>query len=241
MLVLSLETSTARTSVALVDQDRVLASASLGRPREHGRFLAPAIRFCLEQAAVDVDRIHGVAVGLGPGLFTGLRVGIATAQTFAAARHLPTVGLCGLDVLAFRVRYTRRPICTTIDARRGELFWAFYRSSPGGVQREAEPTVGRAEELAAEIEAHGDDVLIVGDGTLSYRDVLAETGAQLAGREAAWPDAVDLAELALPRFVREETVRPERLRPIYLRQADVRIGWEQRGRLRGGVPNEAAG
>ncbi|MFP4634546.1 MAG: tRNA (adenosine(37)-N6)-threonylcarbamoyltransferase complex dimerization subunit type 1 TsaB, partial [Nitriliruptoraceae bacterium] len=111
MLVLSLETSTSRTSVALVEHDHVLASASLGRPRGHGRFLAPAIRFCLDQADVDVDRIHGVAVGLGPGLYTGLRVGIATAQTFAAARQLPTVGLCGLDVLAFRVRYTRRTIC----------------------------------------------------------------------------------------------------------------------------------
>ena len=241
MLVLSLETSTARTSVALVDQDRVLASASLGRPREHGRFLAPAIRFCLDQARIDVEQIHGVAVGLGPGLFTGLRVGIATAQAFAAARQLPTVGLCGLDLLAFRVRYTRRVICAAIDARRGELFWAFYRSSPGGVQRDGDLTVGRAEELAAEIQAHGDDVLVVGDATLSYHDVLAETRAQLAGREAAWPDAVDLAELALPRFVREETVRADQLRPIYLRQADVRIGWEQRGRLRGGVSTGSAG
>ena len=236
MLLLGLETSTARTSVALVEQDHVLASASLSKPRMHGKYLLPAIRFCLDQAGVDVDRIHGVAVGLGPGLFTGLRVGIATAQTFAAARQVPTVGLCGLDVLAFQVRYSNQPICATIDARRGELFWAFYRSSPGGVQRETDLTVGRADELAAEIEAQGDEVLVVGDGVLAYREQLDVPGAELAGPDVAWPDAADLAELALPRFVREETVRPDQLQPIYLRQADVLIGWEQRGRLRGGVP-----
>jgi tRNA threonylcarbamoyladenosine biosynthesis protein TsaB len=164
MLVLGLETSTARSSVALVDTDRVVASASLGVARRHGEFLAPAIAFCLEQAGIEVDRIHGVAVGVGPGLFTGLRVGLATAQTFAAARQLPVVGLSGLDVLAFRARYSRRAICAVLDARRGELFWAFYRTAPGGVQRDSEPVVGRIEQLTAEIEAYGDDVLVIGDG-----------------------------------------------------------------------------
>ena len=227
MLVLGLETSTTRSSVALVDDDRVIASASLGVPRRHGEFLAPAIAFCLQQADVEVERISGVAVGIGPGLFTGLRVGLATAQAFAAARHLPVVGLSGLDVLAFQARYTRRAICAVIDARRGELFWAFYRPAPGGVQRDSTPSVGRIEQLSAEIEAHGDDVLVVGDGGLVERERLLDTGADVAGPDLGWPDAADLAELAVPRFVREETQRPEELRPIYLRDADARIGWEQ--------------
>lgn len=227
MLVLGLETSTTRSSVALVDDDRVIASASLGVPRRHGEFLAPAIGFCLEQAGIGVDRIHGVAVGIGPGLFTGLRVGLATAQTFAAARNLPVVGLSGLDVLAFQARYTRRAICAVIDARRGELFWAFYRPAPGGVQRDSTPSVGRIDQLTAEIEAHGDDVLVLGDGALTERQHLLDTGADVAGPDLGWPDAEALAELAVPRFVREETQRPDELRPIYLRDADARIGWDQ--------------
>ncbi len=234
MLVLGLETSTTRSSVALVDTDRVVASASLGVARRHGEFLAPAISFCLEQAGVEVDRIHGVAVGVGPGLFTGLRVGLATAQTFAAARQLPVVGLSGLDVLAFRVRYSRRTICVVLDARRGELFWAFYRTAPGGVQRDSEPTVGRIEQLTAEIEAHGDDMLVIGDGALTERQRVLDTGADVAGPDLAWPDAADLAELAVPRFVREETIRPDQLRPIYLREADARIGWQQHDGPAGG-------
>ncbi|MFO7778825.1 MAG: tRNA (adenosine(37)-N6)-threonylcarbamoyltransferase complex dimerization subunit type 1 TsaB [Nitriliruptoraceae bacterium] len=234
MLVLGLETSTTRSSVALVDTDRVVASASLGVARRHGEFLAPAIAFCLEQAGIDVDGIHGVAVGVGPGLFTGLRVGLATAQTFAAARQLPVVGLSGLDVLAFRARYTRRAICAVLDARRGELFWAFYRAAPGGVQRDSEPVVGRIEQLTAEIEAYGDDMLVLGDGALSERQRVLDTGVDVAGPDLAWPDAADLAELAVPRFVREETIRPDQLRPIYLREADARIGWQQHDGPSGG-------
>jgi tRNA threonylcarbamoyladenosine biosynthesis protein TsaB len=235
VLILGLETSTSRSSVALVDHDRVVASAALGMPRRHGEFLAPAIGFCLEQAGVEPAQVTGVAVGLGPGLFTGLRVGIATAQAFAAARRLPVVGLSGLDVLAFQVRYSRRLICATIDARRGELFWALYRSSPGGVQRLGELQVGTVRQLVVELEARGEELLVVGDGTLRHREELGRVvGAEVAGADLAWPDAADLADLAVPRFVREETRRPGELLPIYLRQADARIGWETRGRLQGG-------
>jgi tRNA threonylcarbamoyladenosine biosynthesis protein TsaB len=234
MLVLGLETSTPRSSIALVEDDRVVASASLGIPRRHGEFVAPAIRFCLDQARVDLDRVGGVAVGLGPGLYTGLRVGIATAQALAAARSLPVVGLSGLDVLAFRARYVRRLLCTVIDARRGELFWAFYRHAPGGVQRLGDLQLGTADRLAAEIEELAEECLVIGDGALVARAQLEDVGAEVAGPDVAWPDAAELAELAVPRFVREETQRPTELQPIYLRQADARIGWETRGRLHGG-------
>ncbi|MEX0835609.1 MAG: tRNA (adenosine(37)-N6)-threonylcarbamoyltransferase complex dimerization subunit type 1 TsaB [Nitriliruptor sp.] len=235
MLVLAIESSTSRSSVALVDGERVLSSASLGLPRRHGEFLAPALRFCLDQAGTQVDRINGVAVGIGPGLYTGLRVGLATAQTFAAALELPTVGVSGLDVLAFRARHTRRVICAAIDARRGELFWALYRPSPGGVQLIGEHRLGTSEALAAELESLGEPCLVVGDAPLGCRETLDRVADVAA---PSWPDASDLAELAHPRFIREETVRPDQLRPLYLRHPDAAIGWQARGRLQGG---EAAG
>lgn len=234
MLILGIETSTLRSSVALVDRDRVVASAALGVPQRHGEFVAPAVWFCLTRAGVGPDALTGVAVGLGPGLYTGLRVGIATAQSLAAALTLPVIGLSGLDVLAFQARHVRRLICAAIDARRNELFWAFYRTAPGGVQRLTELQVGTAAKLAGEIQGAGEECLVIGDGGLRCRDELEAVDAEVGGSETAWPDAADLAHLALPRFVREETGRPTDLQPIYLRQADARIGWEVRGRLRGG-------
>lgn len=234
MLVLGIETSTTRSSVCLATEQGLVAGAALGRGQAHGEFLAPAIEFCLRRAGLDVGAVAGVAVSLGPGLFTGMRVGIATAQALAHARRLPVVGLASLDLLAFPARHARRLIASVLDARRRELFWAFYRSVPGGVQRTTEFRVGPADKLAGEIEAVPDDVLCIGDGALANRQLLESTGAEVGSASMAYPTAHALVELSLPRFLREETQRPEDLRPVYIRKADTRISWRNRGALLGG-------
>jgi len=238
VLILGIETSTAQSSVCLGTERGCVASASLGRGRTHAEFLAPAISFCLERAGLPLSSIAGVAVSLGPGLFTGMRVGIATAQAFAHARTLPVLGLNALDLLAFPVRYIRadRLICAVIDARRSELFWAFYRPSHGGVQRVTDLRVGPAGKLAGEIEAVREDVVCVGEGALLVGSLLESVGATVAPHGEAHPHANALVELALPRFLREETQHPEDLRPIYVRKADARISWQNRGALFGGRP-----
>lgn len=239
MLVLGLETSTSQSSVCLASERGVLAAATLGVPRAHAEFLVPAIDFCLRQADLRLDAVSGVAVSVGPGLYTGMRVGIATAQALAHARRLPVVGIPSLDLLAFAARHARRLVCSVIDARRHELFWGFYRSAPGGVQRTSELRVGPAEKLAGEIEASGEEVLAVGDGTVAHAGLLEAAGAEVGSAPpTASPSAQCLVELAVPRFLREETQRPEDLRPIYLRQADARINWRSRGALFGGVPSQ---
>lgn len=240
MLVLGLETSTPQSSVCLGTERGVLAAATLGRPQSHGEFLSPAIEFCLRHAGVGIDAVAGVACSLGPGLYTGMRVGIATAQSLAHARRLPVVGLTSLDLLAFSTRYSRRLLCSVLDARRGEVFWAFYRGAPGGVQRTSELRVGPPGKLAADVEASRTDVLAVGDGALLHAAALESVGAEVCDSPSrAYPSAQCLVELALPHFLREDTQRPEDLRPVYLRQADARISWQNRGALFGG--KQAAG
>ncbi len=152
------------------------------------------------------------------------------------ARSLPMVGLSGLDVLAFQTRHVRRPVVATLDARRGELFWALYRAAPGGVQRETDLRVGRPDELSAELQSLGEECLVIGDGAHRYRDEFEGLHlVDLAIDGRGQPDAADLATLAVPRFIREETSRPGTLTPLYLRHVDAKIGWQQRGRLSGGT------
>lgn len=238
MLVLGVETSTSQSSVCLATEHAVVAAATLGRPQSHGEFLAPGIQFCLRHAGLDMSAVSGVAVSLGPGLYTGMRVGIATVQALAHARSLPVVGLVSLDLLAFSVRHVRRLVCSALDARRGELFWGFYRSVPGGMQRVSELRVGPPEKLAAEVEAMREDVLAVGDGAIAATAQLESVGAEVStSPSTAYPSAQCLVELAVPRFLREETQRPEELQPCYLRKADARINWRQRGALFGGKPS----
>ncbi|MFA5786775.1 MAG: tRNA (adenosine(37)-N6)-threonylcarbamoyltransferase complex dimerization subunit type 1 TsaB [Actinomycetota bacterium] len=229
MLVLGIETSTPQSSVALGTQEGVLAAALLSRGKGHESFLAPAIRYLLDQAGLSPSAVRGVAVDLGPGLFTGMRVGIATGKAFAQALALPMVGVSSLDLLAFQARHCSSLICACIDGRRKEVFAAFYRQVPGGVQRETDFAVLTPARLAADIAARKERVLVVGNGVLAYREVFESLGRQveLGGGTRAFPDAMALVELAMPKFLREEFQRPTDVRAVYLRRADAEINWER--------------
>jgi len=229
MLILGIESSTEVSSVAIGSERGIVASMSLSRGKGHAEFLAPAIRHISEQAGVSMRSLAGVAVGLGPGLFTGMRVGVATAKTIAQALRIPVVGMPSLDLLAYGVRYTPRLICAAADARRGEVFCAFYRQVPGGVQRLSDYVAWPPDRLAGEIQGRSEETLFVGSGALVYRDRLPHARAEFASFAQAYPSAVSLVELALPRFVREDTDPLLELEPVYVRKTDAEIAWERRG------------
>lgn len=234
MLILGIDSATEQVSCAVGGHEGVLASTRSTRSRAHAETLVPAVRFVCDQARVELADLGAIAVDVGPGLFTGLRVGIATAKSLAFALGTPMVGLSSLDLLAFPVRYTDRLVAAVVDARRGEVFWALYRQVPGGVQRVAEPTVGPPERLVAELVAADDEVLAVGDGALRHHEVLGEvSGLEQAGTGFAHPGADALVELAHARALREEFVALSEITPQYLRQPDAVRNFEQRS---GGRP-----
>lgn len=231
MIVVGIETSTPQTSVALGNETGTLASIEL-HGKERRDSVVPALEQLLHWSDLELRQVGGVAVGLGPGLFTGLRVGVASAKALAQVLRVPIVAIPSLDVLAFGVRHTRRLIAAVIDARRGEVFFAFYRAVPGGVMRLGEYAVARPERLAAELEATREDVLLVGNGAILYRREVDDVDARVefASPADAFPLASALVELAVPRFVREETDRLYDVVPLYLRRSDAEIAWDQRAR-----------
>jgi len=229
MLILGIETSTPVSSVAIGNEQGIVASMSLSRGRGHAEFLTPAIRHVADQAGVQMGSLAGIAVGLGPGLFTGMRVGVATAKAMAQALRVPIVGTPSLDLLAYGVRYSPRLICAAVDARRGEVFAAFYRQVPGGVQRLSEYAAWQPERLAGEVQARSGETLYVGNGALAYRERLPTARAEFASYALAYPSAVALVELALPRFMREDSDPLLELEPLYVRKTDAEITWEERG------------
>lgn len=232
MLVLGIETSTPQTSVALGSESGTLASISVATGKPNHEVVLPSIQHLLRETGVSMGQVGGIAVGLGPGLFTGMRVGVATAKTLAQVLSVPIVGLGSLDVLAYAVRFGRRLICAAIDAKRGEVFFAFYRPVPGGVARQTEFRLGAPEALQAELVARPEDILLVGNGALAYRRVLEEAGSRVEFASAAFahPQAAALVELAVPRFAREDFDRVFDLSPHYLRKADAEIAWDRRRR-----------
>jgi tRNA threonylcarbamoyladenosine biosynthesis protein TsaB len=229
--VVAIETSTPQTSVAIGNETEVLAAVQVaGRARQD--LVVPALERILGWTGLELSQVGGVAVGIGPGLFTGLRVGVEAGKALAQSLRVPILGLPSLDVLAFGVRYTRRLIAAVIDARRGEVFFAFYRAVHGGVVREGEHRVAPPDHLAAELEAAGEDVLLVGNGAILYRRRFeeAETRVEFASPALAYPRASSLVELSAPRFLREETDRLYDVVPMYLRKSDAEIAWDQRAR-----------
>jgi len=158
-----------------------------------------------------------------------MRVGIATAKTLAQALGVPVVGAASLDLLALPARHARRLICATVDAKRGEVFYAFYRPVPGGVARETEFLVGTPDDLSAELEARAEDILLVGTGGVVYRQQLeGPSHVEIASPGPAHPSAEALVELAVPRLLREDFDRLYDVQPIYIRKADAEIAWDQR-------------
>ena len=232
MIVVGIETSTPQTSVAIGGEQGIVAQMSVaGRARQEAA--APALEQLLRWSGMELDRVGGVAVGVGPGLFTGLRVGVATAKTLAQVLGVPIVGLTSLDILAFAVRHTPRRICSVIDGRRGEVFWSLYEAVPGGVLRRTDHAVAKPDHLVAELQAVAGDVLMVGDGAILYRhEIERELGGRVefASATHAHPQAAQLVELAAPRFLREEHDRLFDVVPVYLRRSDAEIAWDQRAR-----------
>jgi len=231
VIVLGIETSTPQTSVALGTEQGVRASMQLASKARQDD-VVPILEHVLDWTGLELSHVGGVAVGLGPGLFTGLRVGVETGKTLAQVLSVPILGIPSLDVLAFGVRYTRRLIGAVIDARRGEVFHALYRGVPGGVMRVGEYGVAPPGHLAAELEAAREEVLLVGNGAILYRKELEEVGARVefASPAQAHPQASEMVELAVPRFIREETDRSFEVLPLYLRKSDAEIAWDQRAR-----------
>jgi tRNA threonylcarbamoyladenosine biosynthesis protein TsaB len=229
VLILGIESATVAAGCAIGGHEGVLAVAQSARGRRHAESLVPTIEFICGQAQIEMSEISVIAVDLGPGLFTGLRVGIATARSLAHALKVPMIGVPSLDLLAFPVRYTNRLIAAAIDARRGEIYFAFYRQVPGGIQRIGEHRIGTADDLASEILAAGEEVLLVGDGAHRHREAFEGiTKVELADQGLAHPSAASLVQLAHARALREQFQQPQACEPIYLRKPDAEENWATR-------------
>lgn len=229
MLILGLESATAQVGCAIGGHEGVLASSHSARGKRHAENLIPAVEFVCRQARIELSEISCVAVDNGPGLFTGLRVGVASGKAIALALRVPMIAISSLDLLAFPLRFTDRLIAAVIDARRNEVFWAFYRQVPGGIQRLGEPTVGSPDELAAELLAQPGEAILAGDGAIRYAEELsAMPGIELAGGDHAYPSARSLVQLAHAKALREDWIRPQEVELLYLRRPDAEINWSMR-------------
>ncbi len=234
-VVLALESATDVAGVALADATGTLASVSSGVRRRHAETIVPAVDFVCRMANVELASIRAVAVDVGPGLFTGLRVGVASAKAFAFALGVPVVTATSLELLARAaadaVMVQEATVVSVVDARRGELFVQFFRPGPDGVEPVGDATRQTPEGLAAALRAVGEPAVVVGDGACRYEPVLRGIpGTTVAGAVLAHPPVAGLAALGVARADKGDVRDSASVVPWYLRDADTRINWERRAR-----------
>ena len=202
-MLLAFDTATPAVTVALHDGERVVASHTVVDARRQGELLAPGITAVLDEAWVPRQDVTAVAVGVGPGPFTGLRVGLVTARTLGLALDVPVYGVCTLDVLAAEAVDTgavHGPFLVATDARRKEVYWASYDET--GARLDG-PHVAPPADVAT-------DAPVVGAGARLYPEAFPHA----VGPEH--PDARVLARVVTDE--RAELLDPE---PLYLRRPDV--------------------
>jgi len=222
--VLAIETATAASSVTLGDDGGIVASARRVDRRGHVGFLVPALDFCFAQAGWAPSDVDLVAVDVGPGLFSGIRAGLATAQAVAGAVGAPIVPVLSLDAVALRAATGHRRIWSVVDVRRKEVAVGPYRPVPGGVVRDGGVELCSPAAFRANLEGDSADVLVVGDWTALPEGTLLGLHAIKTGRPR-YPSADAVAEIARARAQRGDLPHPDEVRPRYMREPDVTINW----------------
>jgi tRNA threonylcarbamoyladenosine biosynthesis protein TsaB len=227
MLVLGIESSTTQGGVAIVGEDGVLCEAILNVEVTHSERLLPAVDRALGEARISLEALGGIAVSIGPGSFTGLRIGLSTAKGLAYATGLPLVGVPTLEAMAWTLPAARWQICPVLDARKQEVYAALFRHETDGLRRITEDAALAPEDLCRLIRS---PTLFLGDGLATYGALFRERLGDkmllppLASRGAR-PACV--AELGRRRLLRGERDLPEALVPCYLRASEAELRQRQ--------------
>ncbi|MFE9818591.1 tRNA (adenosine(37)-N6)-threonylcarbamoyltransferase complex dimerization subunit type 1 TsaB [Streptomyces sp. NBC_00236] len=205
-----MDTATPAVTVALHDGTRVVAESGQVDARRHGELLLPAVDRVLAEAGVKLDAVTQVVVGVGPGPYTGLRVGLVTAATFGSALSVPVHGICTLDALAYAAGQAgvAGPFAVATDARRKEVYWARYEDS---LTRTGEPAVDRPADIAEQLAG----LPVAGAGAVLYPDAFPDA----RGPEHVAAGA--MAALAAERLAAGDALLPPQ--PLYLRRPDAQV------------------
>jgi tRNA threonylcarbamoyladenosine biosynthesis protein TsaB len=225
--ILAIETSTPVGSVAVVEDGKLRVEKQFNVGRSHCQRLMSEIDDTLRSSGTSVEEIDMMATGIGPGSFTGLRVGLSTLKGMAMGLGVPVVPVSTLQVLAYNGRLHRGLICPCLDAKKKQVYYSLFRSDRDGVNKLLEDSVGIPGEITSVLnDLDGEEgILFLGDGATLYRDVLTETlmrATTFAEGGENYPRASIVGMLAAAQPTGDVDLSV--LEPRYIRESEARIG-----------------
>ena len=229
-MLLAIETSSLVSSVALLHDDTLRAELTIQARLTHSEQLMPHIADMLDKASVKKSQIDGVAVAVGPGSFTGLRIGLATAKGLSFAWNVPIVGVTTPVSLAWNFVGVSDRICTLIDAQKGNVYAGVYRWDRTTLTTEKEIYIAPRTEVLDTLEREGQPVVFCGDGSLKgRRDIEGRSPLfRMAPPTMVIPRAGSVALAANVRFAAGDYDDCMTLTPSYLRRSEAEVLWEKR-------------
>ena len=222
MNLLAIDTSTKHFSLAVAKDGKTLRHRGILLKQVLSDSIMPAIQDILKKAGLTLAKLDGFAVGLGPGSFTSLRVGLSTVKGLAFALHKPVVGISSLDVLALNVNADGQ-VCALRDAKRNLVYACLYAKKGATLKRKSKYLLTDIENVLKQING---EVTFIGDGVPLFREVIEKAAGikpRFVPEKLMYPQARHLAALALKRFESKEHDAPETLVPLYLYPEDCQV------------------
>jgi len=224
MLTLALDTSTKTTSVAVLDCETVLFEALLNTGAHHSETLLPLIVEACAQTKIPIKDFDVFACTIGPGSFTGLRIGLGTIKGFTFATGKPAVGVSSLAALALNIENHSKIVCPVMDAGRGQVYSAYFRYLKNGrIKQLTSANVHKPQDLAREAQA---ETIFVGDGAVAYGTIFKKTksrGCCVASSTHQFIRASRVGLLGIEKYRNHDFLDVEKCGPLYVRSEDAVI------------------
>jgi len=220
--ILAIDTSSKICSVSILENERVLMELKNDDEKTHSQKLMPLVDEAFSRTGLSLDNIDLLACCVGPGSFTGIRIGIATMKAFADTKKIPTIGVTSLEGLAYNV--TEENVCTLIDAKHENVYMGIYRLQPDNTYVTVLEKAVTVDEAIEELKKRNlGPVTFIGDGFVAYMEKMVQSfeNCRMVADELNESSSVSIAKSAYTRYTKDQTGTSKDLIPVYLKKSQA--------------------
>ncbi|MGL4798955.1 MAG: tRNA (adenosine(37)-N6)-threonylcarbamoyltransferase complex dimerization subunit type 1 TsaB [Cellulosilyticaceae bacterium] len=231
MNIIAIDASGIAGSVAYIADGKLVGEYYVCHKLTHSQTIMPMLEDLKAMIGIELEKVDAIAVTSGPGSFTGLRIGVATAKAMAMALEVPIIGIPTLDVMANNMTFTEAIICPIMDARRNQVYTAYYKWQEASLERISDYLGIQIDELLETLKDENRPVIFLGDGVAVFKEKIQEVlgeGAKFAPSHQLMQRASTLAHLAHQAYERGEVSDPDTFVPMYLRKSQAERELEER-------------
>lgn len=230
MKILGIDTSSMAASVAVIEDNKLICEYTINTKKTHSQKLMPMIENMLNLSDLSIKEIDAVAICEGPGSFTGLRIGMATAKAIAHVNNIPVIGVNSLEILAANMNLCDKKICSILDAQRNQVYTGRYQYVDGNLTEIKEIGIQLIEELLDELSQSKEEWILVGEAVYKYEDKIKEIqNIQIPAASNNVTKAGSLCSVAKVKFDQNKDVfNCYNINPLYIRKSQAEEQYEEK-------------